>query len=69
MELKIRAFLGPLFLALSGRTVALPLYDSMVILGPDLTRVRIREAIEILGGVSKKQAKRFEKRYRELVAA
>jgi glutamyl-tRNA synthetase len=69
MELKIRAFLGPLFVALSGRTVALPLYDSMVILGPDLTRVRIREAIDLLGGVSKKQAKRFEKRYRELVAA
>ncbi|MEE4361123.1 MAG: glutamate--tRNA ligase [Pseudomonadales bacterium] len=68
MELKIRALLGPLFVALSGRPVALPLYDSMVVLGPDVTRVRIRDAMDVLGGVSKKQAKRFEKRYQALTA-
>lgn len=66
LGMKIRALLGPLFIALSGRPVALPLYDSMVILGSDVTRSRLRDAIDTLGGVSKKQAKRLEKRYREL---
>ncbi|MFM8354121.1 MAG: hypothetical protein ACKOBM_04370, partial [Gammaproteobacteria bacterium] len=64
MGLKIREFLFPLFIALSGRAVALPLFDSMVVLGPDLTRVRIREALLALG-VSGKQTKRFEKQHRD----
>ena len=66
LDMKIRALLAPLFVAISGRPVSLPLYDSMVILGSDLTRARVRRAIEVLGGVSKKQAKRLEKRYRTL---
>ena len=66
LDLKIRTLLAPLFVALSGRAVSLPLYDSMVILGPDVTRARLRGALDALGGVSKKQAKRLEKRYREL---
>lgn len=64
LELKIRDFLFPLFIAVSGRTVALPLFDSMVFLGPDITRIRIREALGVLG-VSKKQAKRLERAYRD----
>ncbi len=64
MDLKIRDFLFPLFVAVSGRTVSLPLFDSMVFLGADLTRVRIREALDAIG-VSKKQAKRLEKLHRE----
>ena len=64
MQLKIRDFLKPLFVALSGRSVSLPLFDSMVFLGPDLTRMRLREALKALG-VSKKQAKRLEKQHRE----
>jgi len=64
LGLKIRDFLKPLFVALSGRDVSLPLFDSMVFLGPDLTRMRIRDALNVLG-VSKKQAKRLEKQYRE----
>ncbi len=64
MNLKIRDFLFPLFVAISGRTVSLPLFDSMVFLGADLTRVRIREALDVIG-VSKKQAKRLEKLHRE----
>ncbi len=68
MNLKFRDFLKPLFLALSGRDVSLPLFDSMVFLGPDLTRMRLREALNALG-VSKKQAKRLEKLYREYVSA
>jgi len=68
LELKIRDFLFPLFIAVSGRTVSLPLFDSMVFLGPDVTRIRIREALDVLG-VSKKQAKRLERAYREFRAS
>jgi glutamyl-tRNA synthetase len=66
MQLKIRDFLLPLFLAVSGKPVALPLFDSMVFLGADITRVRLRDALEALGGVSKKQAKRLEREYRNI---
>jgi glutamyl-tRNA synthetase len=67
MDLKIREFLFPLFIALSGRPVALPLFDSMVLLGADITRVRVREALAAIG-VSGKQAKRFEKLHRDYQA-
>ena len=69
MELKIRDFLAPLFVAISGKSVSLPLFDSMAFLGPDLTRARVRDALEVLGGVGKKQQKKLEKRWQALAAA
>jgi glutamyl-tRNA synthetase len=36
------------------------------LLGPDMSRARVRHAIEVLGGVSKKAAKRLEKEYQSL---
>jgi glutamyl-tRNA synthetase len=69
MDIKIRDFLGPLFVAVSGRPVSPPLFDSMAILGADMTRARIRHALNALGGVSKKQAKRLESDYRSLRSA
>ena len=60
LELKLRDYLKPLFLAISGRAVSLPLFDSMVFLGPDITRVRVREAVQAVG-VSKRQAKQLDK--------
>ena len=62
-------FLAPLFIAISGRSVAPPLFDSMVVLGPDLTRARVRHALNTLGGVSKKQTKKLEAEYRQLGSA
>ena len=40
--------------------------DSLVILGLDLSRARVRHAIAVLGGVSKKLSKTLEKEYRAL---
>ena len=57
---KFRDFLFPLFIALSGRAVALPLFDAMLVLGPDLTRARVRDALTVLG-VSGKEKKRLDK--------
>ena len=58
---KIREITGPLFAALMGQRVGPPLFESIVLLGPDLTRSRIIAAIEVLGGVSKRKAAKLEK--------
>ena len=67
MDLKLRDFLKPLFLAVSGKGVSLPLFDSMVFLGSDLSRARIRDAVRVIG-ISKKAAKRLEKNYAAFLA-
>jgi len=66
MELKFRDFIAPIFIAITGKSSATPVMDSMVVLGPDISRVRLRHAVGILGGVSKKEGKRLEKEYRAL---
>jgi glutamyl-tRNA synthetase len=66
MALKPKVLFAPLFVALSGQPVAYSIPDSMAILGPDITRARLRRAIEACGGVSKKSAKRLEKDYAAL---
>jgi len=63
MGIKPKALFAPLFVALSGQTVAYSIPDSMAILGPDMTRARLRHAIDACGGVSKKALKRLEKEY------
>ncbi|WP_447528129.1 glutamate--tRNA ligase [Vreelandella sp. TE19] len=65
-ELKMKAFLAPVFIAITGTSASTSVMDAMAILGSDVTRARLRHAIEVLGGVSKKQAKRFEKEFRAL---
>ncbi len=66
LAIKPRLFNKPIFVATSGGTVSTPLYHSMEILGPDLSRARLRHAIEVLGGVSGKQLKRWEKDFRAI---
>ena len=62
MELKIRDFLFPVFIAIAGTSVSTSVIDSIAVIGKDMTRARLRHAIEVLGGVSKKGAKRTGKR-------
>jgi len=66
LEIKVKDFLAPLFIAISGSTASFSVVDSMELLGPDMSRARLREAINILGGVSKKAMKRLEKEYQQL---
>lgn len=68
LELKIKDFLGPLFVAIAGSTASVSVIDSMSILGPDMSRARLRHAIEVLGGIGKKKLKVLEKAYAELGA-
>ena len=66
MGVKMRDFLAPLFIAISGRPVSLSLFDSMAYLGRDIVRARLRDAFAALGGISKNEAKRLERDYREV---
>jgi glutamyl-tRNA synthetase len=66
MQLSIRDLLAPIFVAISGRSVTLPLFDSLEILGSDLTRARFRDAINVLGGLGTKAQRRLEKEYQAL---
>jgi glutamyl-tRNA synthetase len=40
--------------------------DSMDLLGADMSRARLRHAIELLGGVGKKKLKKMEKSYQAI---
>ncbi|MDA7756617.1 glutamate--tRNA ligase [Opitutales bacterium] len=66
-DLKLKQVLPPFFVAISGNSVSLPLFDSLALLGPDLTRTRLRSALEKLSsagsGLSKKGLKKLEKEY------
>jgi glutamyl-tRNA synthetase len=61
LELKLRDAMPLMFVAITGQASSVSVLDAMEILGPDLTRFRLRQAIELLGGVSKKETKEWEK--------
>ena len=63
---KIKDFFAPLFIAIAGSTASISVIDSMAVLGPDLSRARVRNAIEVLGGVGKKKLKKLEKAFAKL---
>ncbi len=66
-EMKLKQLMPLFFVAMSGTPVSLPLFDGLALLGPDLTRMRLRRALEILGesgnGLSKKGLKYLENDY------
>jgi glutamyl-tRNA synthetase len=62
-NLKLRDLLPPFYAAVTGSEVATPLFQSMEILGSDLVRMRLRRAVEVLGGLSAKALKSTEKTY------
>jgi len=66
MGVKIRDLLAPLFIAVAGTSASFSVVDSMALLGPDMSRARIRHGLEVLGGVSKKALKRLEKDYQAI---
>lgn len=66
LDIKIRDFLFPVFVAISGKSASVSVIDSISILGLDITRARMRHALEVLGGISKKEAKNLERAFREI---
>ncbi|WP_067522923.1 glutamate--tRNA ligase [Endozoicomonas ascidiicola] len=66
MGVKLGDFNHPIFVAIAGTPNSWSVMESMEILGPDMTRARLRHAVEVLGGVSKKEGKRLEKEFAAL---
>lgn len=68
MEIKMGDFMQPIFIAIAGTPNSWSVMDSMAMLGPDMTRARLRHALNLTGGFSKKEGKRVEKEYQALIA-
>jgi glutamyl-tRNA synthetase len=58
---KLRDAVRPLYVAVTGSAQSVPLFDSMVLLGRDLVRERLRVALETLGGASKAETEAWRK--------
>ena len=68
MDIKPKDFFAPLFVAIAGTTASVSVFDSMAILGPDISRARLRAAVNAVGSPSKKEGKRWEKEFQALNA-
>jgi len=66
MDMKMKDLNGPLFVAVTGSTASISIMDSMTLLGPDMTRARLRHAVNLFGVPGKKQLKKLEKAYNAL---
>ena len=66
MGIKLKPFLAPLFIAIAGSSASISVMDSMNLLGADMSRARLRHAIDVLGGIGKKRLKKMEKAYQQL---
>ena len=60
---------GPANPVPAGTTASFSVMDSMVIIGPDMSRARLRHAINALGGFGKNKQKDLDKIYAKLGAA
>jgi glutamyl-tRNA synthetase len=56
-----KVVIQPLFAAIMGKLQGPPLFDSVSLLGKDRTRVRLMQAIEMLGGLSNKKMDALKK--------
>jgi len=66
MNVKLRDMMPMLFISIAGTQASISVVDSMELLGPDVSRARLRHAIDILGGLGKKRLDKLEKAYRQL---
>ena len=69
MDLKLKIFLGPVFMALSGSVVSISVMDSMCLLGREMSLARLRHALELMGGVGKKKQKKLEKTFNDAISS
>ncbi|MDG9667487.1 glutamate--tRNA ligase [Hahella sp. CR1] len=69
MSVKMGDFMMPIFVSIAGTPNSWSVVDSMETLGPDMTRARLRFALEVLGGLSKKGLKAAEKEFAQISAA
>lgn len=61
LGLKLRDLMPLIFPAITGKASSVSVLDAMEILGADLSRFRLRQAVELLGGVSNGETKEWKK--------
>jgi glutamyl-tRNA synthetase len=61
LDAKLRDLTRPFYVAITGSTTSVPLFDAIEILGRDIVRERLRSALEILGGASASELKEWKK--------
>ncbi len=61
LDIKMRDFIAPFFIAIAGSSSSTPVMNSMWIIGADMTLIRLRHAVDTLGGLGKKKLKKLEK--------
>ncbi len=61
LDRKFRDVVRPFYIAITGSPTSLPLFESMVLIGRDLTRERLRRALDALGGASEKERERWRR--------
>jgi glutamyl-tRNA synthetase len=66
---KVRDVVRPFYVAITGNAQSLPLYDSMLLLGRDLVRERLRVALERLGGATNAETEAWKKQLESGAAA
>ena len=66
LDIKMRDFIAPFFIAIAGSSSSTPVMNSMWIIGADMTLNRLRHAVEVLGGLGKKKLKKLEKKAADL---
>lgn len=66
MGVKLKLVMPFLFVAISGKLNSISVIDSMEILGPDMTRFRVRNLVKALGELSKDEIKELDKFYRTI---
>jgi glutamyl-tRNA synthetase len=69
LEVSLRDLSRPFYVAVTGAKASTPLFQSMEVLGSDMVRMRLRRAIDALGGISSKKMKALEKDYAALYGA
>ena len=66
LDIKMRDFIAPFFISIAGSSSSTPVMNSMWIIGADMTLIRLRHAVDTLGGLGKKKLKKLEKTAAEL---
>jgi glutamyl-tRNA synthetase len=61
LGVKFRELSRVYYIAMSGSATSLPLFDSLELLGRDICRERFRFALDVLGGVSAKEQKEWQR--------
>jgi glutamyl-tRNA synthetase len=57
---KVRDVARPYYVAITGSPTSIPLYDSMELLGRDLVRERLRNALDLVGAPSKREQEQWK---------